>query len=218
MKRLLAVYKIPILTSILVLPLAAAGLVGVSSQIAPGWTSDLTSGMQQATLCQNGNDIILNGNLSHKLHEMWAALLNASADTKQLRLFLNSPGGNNDVAESISNDVKKFGITAVLPANSECFSACPLIFIGSEKRIADPTAKLGFHSPSWRFFFLSGGARDENRVEVAMKKFPVSSKRLADKGAFKSPEIKSQTAEIIQSYDTDFAVIQKIGPIQACNR
>lgn len=217
MKRLLVAYKIPFIISIFVPPLIAVGLLGISHQIAPGTTSDFTSGMQRATLCQNGNDIILDGNLSYKLHETWAAVLNSSADRKQLRLFLNSPGGNNDVAESISNDVKKLGITTVLPANSECLSACPLIFISAEKRIADPTAILGFHGPSRRYFGLSFGAPDEDRVEVAMKKFRESSKRLAEKGAFEHSDIKSQTAKVMQSYDSDFAVLQKIGPMPACS-
>ncbi|KQQ61151.1 hypothetical protein ASF69_01635 [Rhizobium sp. Leaf311] len=173
--------------------------------------------MKQPMLCQNGNDIVLNGDLSNKLQEQWAQLLISHADKKQLRLFLNSRGGSNDVAESISNDVKRLGITTVLPDNSICYSACPLIFIGSENRIADPTAKLGFHSPSFSFFFHRVGAGYEDRVEVAMKRFPESSKWLADIDAFKSDEIKWRTAKMMQSYDLDFAVIQKIGPMPACN-
>lgn len=214
MKKRLVTYAIGVLTSAFVLVLLT---LGIAYQIAPSWTLDLASKMQEATLCKNGNDIILNGNLSHKLNDIWAAVMKSSADSKQLRLFLNSPGGNNDVAESISNDVKKFDITTVLPANSQCFSACPLIFISAEKRIADPTALLGFHGPSRRVLTQSFSADDEHRVEAAMEKFPESSRRLAKNGVFKQPDIKTQPASTMQTYDSDFAVIQEIGPMPACN-
>lgn len=214
MKRLLFNYVVPTIVAAFLLPCSVYIFFYL---IDPDWTSDTLAGIKQPTLCQNGNDIVLDGDLSHKLQEQWAQLLISLADKKQLRLFLNSRGGSNDVAESISNDVKRLGITTVLPDNSMCYSACPLIFIGSEIRIADPTAELGFHSPSVSIFFHRVDAGYEDRVEVAMKRFPESSKWLADIEAFKSDEMKRRTAKMMQSYDFDFAIIQKVGPMPACN-
>lgn len=71
---------------------------------------------------------------------------------KEITIVLNSPGGSLFAAEimKVQMDLfRKRGVTLttkILP-NESCMSACPLIFAYGDKRIADDTSVLMFHSP-----------------------------------------------------------------------
>lgn len=89
------------------------------------------------------------------------------------RLCLNSRGGALQEAILIAEEVlRPFRVTTILEENSECLSACALIFMmGQTKeydgitvfsRFMHHTATLGFHRPQVRFNF--NGALDEESI------------------------------------------------------
>ena len=62
-------------------------------------------------------------------------------------LILKGPGGDLDAGYAIADVVLKFGLNITVPENTECASACSLIFSAGKKRTLDNGASLGFHLP-----------------------------------------------------------------------
>ena len=62
-------------------------------------------------------------------------------------LILKGPGGDLDAGYAIAEVVLKFGLNMTVPKNTECASACSLIFSAGKKRTLEEGASLGFHLP-----------------------------------------------------------------------
>jgi hypothetical protein len=62
--------------------------------------------------------------------------------------IIDSPGGNVLEAEKLADMIAKFKLSVVVPSNSECSSACFLLFAAASHRIAAPNALIGVHSVS----------------------------------------------------------------------
>lgn len=62
-------------------------------------------------------------------------------------LILKGPGGDLDAGYAIADVVLKFSLNITVPENTECASACSLIYSAGKKRTLDNGASLGFHLP-----------------------------------------------------------------------
>jgi len=59
--------------------------------------------------------------------------------------YLNSKGGDVEVAIAIGRQLRRFGATALTWDSSECFSSCVFILAGAVRRIL--AGKIGIHRP-----------------------------------------------------------------------
>jgi len=99
--------------------------------------------------------VILNGPIkAHTAPQFLWALDRAMAGVppdSELVVELNSPGGALSAAESIAWALRRVGMTrpvrAVVPAGASCQSACTVVFLGADRREADPAAHFMFHLP-----------------------------------------------------------------------
>jgi hypothetical protein len=70
------------------------------------------------------------------------------ATDKILGVSADSPGGNIVEAEKLANVVRGHRLAALVGGNSECSSACFLLFAAGAKRFAGLTALVGVHTAS----------------------------------------------------------------------
>ena len=66
----------------------------------------------------------------------------------ELLFFIDSPGGNIFEAEKIATFINKSGATVTIPSDSQCASACFLLFAAAAHRFMGPNALIGVHSAS----------------------------------------------------------------------
>lgn len=81
------------------------------------------------------------------------ALRNAVKNDKVETIVLKGPGGNLEAAFTMADFIIEHKLATVVPENTDCASACSLIFLAGSKRTLEKGARLGFHLP-----FLSGDA------------------------------------------------------------
>ena len=62
--------------------------------------------------------------------------------------FIDSPGGNIFEAEKIAAFINKTAATVTIPNDSQCASACFLLFAAAAHRFMGPNALIGVHSAS----------------------------------------------------------------------
>lgn len=91
-----------------------------------------------------GEGIISNGDDTKFL----AAAKNADVDNKGYITFvLDSLGGSVSAAFSLVSAMDKFKISAVVPENALCASACAsIVYISAERHLVVGSGKLGFHT------------------------------------------------------------------------
>jgi hypothetical protein len=65
-----------------------------------------------------------------------------------LGFFIDSPGGNILEAEKIALLINKTAATVTIPSDSQCASACFLLFAAAAHRFMGPNALIGVHSAS----------------------------------------------------------------------
>lgn len=63
-------------------------------------------------------------------------------------LALDSPGGNVFEAERIAGVIRKMDLSVFVSSNSQCSSACFLLFAAATRRFTGPDALIGVHSVS----------------------------------------------------------------------
>jgi len=68
-------------------------------------------------------------------------------DDKVDTLILKGPGGDLVAGYAIADEILKRKLTIIIPANTDCASACSLIFAAGSVRIMEPGSRLGFHLP-----------------------------------------------------------------------
>jgi hypothetical protein len=61
-------------------------------------------------------------------------------------VILDSPGGLAGSGDAVAQEFRRRGITAYVPADSICYSACALMLAGAVTRIVHPTARLMIHA------------------------------------------------------------------------
>lgn len=93
-------------------------------------------------LNDDGETLIILGNVTRGYHERLLAALEANKGVKEVAL--GSDGGSVVDALKSGVEIRKRRLSTVL--YGDCLSACPLVFFGGTKRIVwSPHAKLGFH-------------------------------------------------------------------------
>lgn len=85
--------------------------------------------------------IALEGSLELGITKRLSALLDAHPSVTAIRL--TSPGGNIFEARGLAAQIQKRGLATSV--ESECSSACTLVFVGGNVRTVANGAKLGFH-------------------------------------------------------------------------
>jgi len=82
------------------------------------------------------------------------------ADVEIDSLFLKGPGGSFMAGLSIANIVIENELSTSIPENTDCASACSLIFAAGSNRSMEAGARLGFHLPFLDFDsdLIFGGA------------------------------------------------------------
>ncbi|MEH6740283.1 MAG: hypothetical protein V7695_17335 [Sulfitobacter sp.] len=92
-----------------------------------------------------GADLLVLGNIEANFSDRLEAVLQQNPQIE--RLVLGSGGGSVVEALKAGLVVRKRGLSTTLRSN--CFSACPLVFLGGQKRtIWSPYPVLGFHRMS----------------------------------------------------------------------
>jgi hypothetical protein len=83
-------------------------------------------------------------------------------------VILDSPGGLAGPGDEIAQEFRRRGVTAYVPADSVCYSACALLLAGAVTRIVHPKAKLMIHGgmvsddvPTSQLYDLLMGANAE---------------------------------------------------------
>ena len=62
-------------------------------------------------------------------------------------IILKGPGGNLDAGYAIAEIVLENELGVIVPKDTECASACALIFSAGKRRTLEQGARLGFHLP-----------------------------------------------------------------------
>lgn len=93
-----------------------------------------------------GQAVLLEGSLEFGVTQALEAILQKSPEIRQL--LLDSPGGYIGEARGLMRLVRDFQLSTHV--QSECYSACTLIFVSSDERTVGPTGSLGFHQYSMK--------------------------------------------------------------------
>ena len=62
-------------------------------------------------------------------------------------LILKGPGGSLEAGYAIADIIMKNGISITIPENTDCASACSMIFTAGKVRVMEAGSRLGFHLP-----------------------------------------------------------------------
>ena len=81
-------------------------------------------------------------------------------------IILKGPGGNLNAGYAIAELMLKHNLDVQVPENTECASACSLIYAAGATRRMEPGSKLGFHLP---FMLLDTKDVDEYCKALAVK-------------------------------------------------
>jgi hypothetical protein len=73
-------------------------------------------------------------------------------------VVISGPGGRVAAAIQIGEELRLRGMQTMVPANTDCASACALIWLAGAKRTLMPGGRIGFHAVS---MLRQNGARTE---------------------------------------------------------
>ena len=63
-------------------------------------------------------------------------------------LILKGPGGDLEAGYKLAELVLNNDLSIIIPENTDCASACSIIFVAGKYRKMEPGSRLGFHLPS----------------------------------------------------------------------
>lgn len=87
-------------------------------------------------------------------------------------LILKGPGGSLKAGYALANIVLENKLTITIPKDTDCASACSLIFVSGDNRIMEKGSRLGFHLP---FVKLNSQSVYDYCASIIPLKAPVSS-------------------------------------------
>lgn len=90
-----------------------------------------------------------------------SALEEAVKNNQVDAIVLRGPGGNLDAAFAMADTIMAHQISTMIPKNTDCASACSLMFLAGATRTMEEGARLGFHLP-----FLSNEASDQDYKQL----------------------------------------------------
>lgn len=102
----------------------------------------------QGNVAITGTGEIVAGDLERLRTLMLQLSGTMSATGRVNAIFLDSPGGALIEAERLADVIQKVHLAVVVPAGSQCASACFLLFAAGSLRIVGPDALVGVHSAS----------------------------------------------------------------------
>ena len=127
-----------------------AGDIGLQAaefgQLATG--SDSIGAIADMKVSKTGRELVVNGNIAAGAAKRFEAVLDASP--KVATVVLTSPGGRMLEAERIAALVRARRLDTRVDA--VCMSACTNILLAGKERMAEETARVGFHAPSFPGF------------------------------------------------------------------
>ena len=120
-----------------------------------------TNSLPAAFISQKGNTIHFDGKIYANtdeafIHYFTLAMLESDPDDPII-LNLNSGGGDPYAAHSIAGIIRsaqKYGTRVITKVGegSKCFSACPIIFVAGDERVAAEEAHFLFHGMKYSGF------------------------------------------------------------------
>ncbi|WP_171178195.1 hypothetical protein [Ruegeria sp. HKCCD8929] len=111
------------------------------------------------------NTLVVYGDIDSGFHDRFRAVLDANPEVDLIAL--GSAGGSVVDAILSGSEIRKRGLTTTL--HGPCFSACPLVFMGGERRTIwmGPGPHLGFH----RVYTPSGEISLDDRVYLQIAEY-----------------------------------------------
>lgn len=107
-------------------------------------TSALSEPTSFSTVSVVGSVVRIEGEITPEVANSFTALLKGKPDVKVVSL--NSPGGRVFPALEIARAIKAGSLSTSIPRGDECYSACSLVFLAGNERVAE--GKLGVHQIS----------------------------------------------------------------------
>jgi hypothetical protein len=92
--------------------------------------------------------ILLRGPIISGDFDRFMEFLKTMPPADRIAFALDSPGGNVLEAEKLARVIKRLDAAAFVGEESECSSACFLLFAAASRRIVSPEALIGVHSVS----------------------------------------------------------------------
>jgi hypothetical protein len=87
--------------------------------------------------------IIIQGEIVAGDEKKFAGL---ALQSNEALVLLDSPGGALGPALEIGRTIQIKGFSTYIPAQTECTSACALVWLAGDSRLASTSAKIGFHA------------------------------------------------------------------------
>jgi hypothetical protein len=107
---------------------------------------DSRVGPHQFRIMASGEMLEFSGGITFGVAKEMEGFLNAMTNVKTVRL--NSLGGRILEAQKMANLIKARRLSTFV--ERDCLSACTIVFLGGADRAIMPTARLGFHQPTFR--------------------------------------------------------------------
>lgn len=115
---------------------------------------DLSASNLMPSTAENGARIILmDGPVEKGDFERYQKIV---ADSSQVTLIVQGPGGLVREAYSIGADINHRGYATMVFADNGCYSSCAVIWLSGARRYMSETSKIGFHQVSESFGNVSG--------------------------------------------------------------
>lgn len=96
------------------------------------------------------------------------AFLRKTDQVKEAVVLLRSPGGNAAAGISIGRAIRQKGYLTIVPASTNCSSACALAWLGGTPRFMGEGAQIGFHAA---YMMRGGQARRSTSGNVALAQY-----------------------------------------------
>lgn len=90
--------------------------------------------------------------------------LRETAELKDAVVILQSPGGNAVAGIQIGRSIRQKGFLTVVPAATNCASACALAWLGGTPRFMAEDSQIGFHAA----YFVKGGRPRKNKAATEL--------------------------------------------------
>lgn len=126
-------------------------------------TIDAPSVPAKISISADGKSILITGPIEVGLAQRFKIILDAAPNVENLSLL--SQGGRLVEATKIYEYVKERRLNTYV--DQACLSACTMIFLGGQARLATPQAKIGFHQP----YLTKNESLPNSEVVAAMRRF-----------------------------------------------
>lgn len=120
----------------------SAQIAGIYEIVA----GDSRVGPHQFHVLANGSTLEFYGGITFGVADEMDRFLDAMSSVRTVRL--NSIGGRILEAQKMADSIRRRNLSTFVAR--DCLSACTIVFLGGKDRFMLPTARLGFHQPSFR--------------------------------------------------------------------